>query len=75
IPIVSSNLSYSIDTNNRWSIGIKAFDLLDKNRNIWRYWGQNRFIQSQNMVVRQYFMATVRYKIKKPVKKKPEIKS
>ena len=70
IPILTSQLSYSMDSSDRWSIGLKAFDILDQNQNLWRYWTANRFIQSQNLAVRRYVMFTVRYKIKKPISKK-----
>ncbi|PCJ65204.1 MAG: hypothetical protein COA58_10085 [Bacteroidetes bacterium] len=71
IPIISSEISYYLDSNQRWSIGAKAYDILDQNQNIWRNWSSNRFVQSQNLAIQRYFMATVRYKIKKAPKKKP----
>ena len=66
IPILGSSITYSLDTKQRWSIGLTAFDILDKNTNIWRSWGQNRFSQRQNLMIQRYFMATIRYNIKKP---------
>ncbi len=66
IPILSSQINYSLDTLNRWTIGIKGFDILDKNTNISRSWSQNSFRQFENLTIRQYFMATIRYNIKKP---------
>jgi len=70
IPILTSEISIFLDSNQRWSIGAKAFDILDQNQNLWRYWNSNQFIQSQNLAVQRYLMATIRYKIKKPSPKK-----
>ena len=74
VPILSSEITYSIDTLGKWSIGLEAFDILDRNTQLWRNWNQNSFSQSQSLSITRYLMATIRYKIKKPVKKKPEIK-
>jgi hypothetical protein len=67
---LSSEISIFLDSTQRWSIGAKAFDILDQNQNLWRNWSSNQFIQSQNLAVQRYIMATVRYKIKKPSPKK-----
>ncbi|NNJ55165.1 MAG: hypothetical protein HKP14_03500 [Bacteroidia bacterium] len=71
IPVLSSELSYYFDKNKRWSLGIRAFDILDKNQNLWRWWSSNRFVQSQNNTVRRHVRGTLIYKIKKPTPKAP----
>ena len=70
IPIFSAEISWALDTNQRWSIGAKAFDIFDQNQNIWRNWSGNRYVQSQNLALSRYIMATIRYRIKKPAKRK-----
>ena len=72
IPILSSEISYFFDKDKKWSLGIRAFDILDKNQNLWRWWSSNRFVQNQSNAVQQHFRGTVIYKIKKPSPKPPE---
>ncbi|MDA8886054.1 carboxypeptidase-like regulatory domain-containing protein [Bacteroidia bacterium] len=72
IPILTSELSFFIDKDKKWSLGAKAFDILDKNQNLWRWWTSNRFMQNQNNAVQRYLMGTVTYKIKKPTPKEPK---
>ena len=66
IPILSSEISVFIDKDQRWSVGAKAFDILNKNQNVWRWWSNNSFTQNQNIAIQRYIMGTVVYKIKKP---------
>ena len=66
IPILNSELSYFIDKDQRWSLGVRAFDILDKNQNLWRWWSNNSFTQSQSNAVQRFVMGTLTYKIKKP---------
>jgi len=69
IPILSSEISFFIDKDQKWSIGAKAYDILDKNQNLWRWWSNNGFIQSQSNAIQRYVMGTLTYKINKPNKK------
>lgn len=71
IPILTSSISYGLDSMQRWSIGLKAFDILDENQNLMRYWDANRFVQSQNIAIQRYVMFTIRYKIKQPKPNNP----
>jgi len=66
IPIFNSEISLFIDKDQRWSIGARAYDIFDKNQNLWRWWSNNGFTQSQSNAVQRYIMGTVTYKIKKP---------
>ncbi len=66
IPILSSELSYFIDKDQQWSLGVRAYDILDKNQNLWRWWSNNSFTQNQSNAVQRYVMGTLTYKIKKP---------
>ena len=68
IPLLQSEVLWTVDPQQKWSIGIKAVDIFNKNQNLWRYWGSNRFIESRNNAVQRYFMASIIYKIKKPSK-------
>ncbi len=72
IPILSSELSVFIDKNQQWSLGAKAFDLLNKNQNLWRWWSNNSFTQNQNIAIQRYVMATLTYKINAPAGKASE---
>lgn len=72
IPILSSEVSYFIDKDQRWSLGVRAFDILDKNQNLWRWWSNNSFTQNQSNAVQRYVMGTLTYKIKKPGSKSGE---
>jgi hypothetical protein len=65
IPILTSELSYFIDKNKQWSLGIRAYDIFDKNQNLWRWWSSNSFTQTQSNAVQRFVMGTVVYKIKK----------
>jgi hypothetical protein len=69
IPILNSEISFFIDKDQQWSIGARAYDLLDKNQNLWRWWSNNSFTQNQSNAVQRYVMATLTYKIKKPSSK------
>lgn len=64
IPILTSEISYFIDKDQRWSLGVRAYDIFNKNQNLWRWWTSNSFVQSQGNAVRRYTMATLTYKIK-----------
>ncbi|MFY0644118.1 MAG: hypothetical protein JXR19_06600 [Bacteroidia bacterium] len=65
IAIWNAEISYFFDKNQRWSLGIRAYDILDQNQNLWRWWSGNRFIQSQSNAIQNYFMGTLTYKIRK----------
>lgn len=69
IPILNSEISFFIDKDQQWSIGARAYDLLDQNQNLWRWWSNNSFTQNQSNAVQRYVMATLTYKIKKPSSK------
>ena len=71
IPVLSSEISYYFDKDQRWSIGVRAFDILDKNQNLWRWWSSNQFVQRQNNTVQRHIRGTLIYKIKKPTPKAP----
>jgi hypothetical protein len=71
IPILNSEISFFIDKEQKWSIGAKAYDILDKNQNLWRWWSNNGFTQSQSNAIQRYVMGTLTYKITKPAPKKP----
>lgn len=64
IPILSSELSIYFDKKQNWSVGIRAFDILDKNQDLWRWWSTNKFIQNQSNAVQRYVMGTLVYKIR-----------
>jgi hypothetical protein len=66
IPILSSELSVFIDKSQKWSVGAKAFDIFNKNQNLWRWWSNNSFTQNQNIAVQRYIMGTLTYKINTP---------
>ena len=65
IAIWNAELSYFFDKKQKWSLGLRAYDILDQNQNLWRWWSGNRFIQSQSNAVQNYFMGTLTYKIRK----------
>ncbi len=65
IPILSAELSFFFDKQQHWSLGAKAFDILDQNRNLWRWWNANTFVQNNSNAIQRYFMATLTYKIRK----------
>ncbi len=70
IPIWSSSFSVFIDKEQKWSLGVRAYDILDKNQNVWRWWSANRFVENRTNTITRYVMGTVTYKIKKPTPKK-----
>ena len=65
IPLLSSEINFFLDKNQKWALGVKGFDLLDKNQNLWRWWSGNSFTEYQSNAVRRYVMLNVTYKIKK----------
>lgn len=72
VPIISGGLTYIVDKKNRWSIGIRSFDLLNKNQQIWRYWGENQFTSNTQVAIQRYVLFNVTYRIKKKDKKPAE---
>jgi hypothetical protein len=69
IPILSSQVNVFLDKKQSFSLGVEAFDILDKNQNIWRWWETNSFTQNSVNAVERYFLLTLTYKIKKPDQK------
>jgi hypothetical protein len=69
IPLLSSSFSVFVDKDKKWSVGVKAYDILDKNQNVWRWWGNNQFMESRTNTVNRYVMGTLTYKINKPAAK------
>ncbi len=65
IPILSSEASFFIDKHQQWSLGVRAYDILNKNQNLWRWWSSNSFVQSESNAITRYVMGTLTYKIKK----------
>ena len=66
IPLLSSELQFFMDKDKRWSLGIEAFDILDQNQNLWRWWTNNTFVESRSNSIRRYVMGKLTYSIKKP---------
>lgn len=64
IPIWSAQLMYTIDAKKQWSVGIRGFDLLKRNQNLWRWWDVNSFTQFQTNALQRYVLFNVRYNVK-----------
>jgi hypothetical protein len=72
VPIINSGVTYILDKKNQWNVGINAFDLLDRNQQIWRYWGNNQFTSNQQLAIQRYVLLNLTYRIKKKDKKPEE---
>jgi hypothetical protein len=72
IPIWSASCNYTIDKKKRWSVGIEAYDLLDKNQNLWRWWSANSYSENRSNAIQRYVLLNVTYRIKQKTKDQPK---
>lgn len=64
IPILSGNINYTLDQANKWMIGLKGYDFLNRNQNLWRWWGANSYSENRMNAVTRYVMFNITYKVK-----------
>ncbi|MCB0733161.1 MAG: outer membrane beta-barrel protein, partial [Bacteroidetes bacterium] len=65
VPIVNSSLECRLDSNQRWIIGINAYDMLKKAQSINRNFFNNTYSEIRQNTLTRYFMFNVSYSIKK----------
>jgi hypothetical protein len=69
VPILEVGIQHHFLENNRATIALKCFDLLDKNKGIDRMSSYNYIQQTQSNTVGRFFMLTLKYRLNKVAKK------
>lgn len=65
IPLIGAEINSFFLKNQRGSITLRAFDLLDQNQNVHRYGQLNTFGESRTNTIGRYVMLTFGYKLNK----------
>jgi hypothetical protein len=68
---LNSEITWSLDTLQKWTLGLVGYDILKKNQNIDRNFFGNSFSETRQNSITRFFMFSVKYSIRKG-KKKPE---
>ncbi len=70
VPLFNSELTWGLDSNERWTIGIKGFDILNQNQSIDRNFYGNSYSETRQNTITRFFMLTAKYSIRRGKKKK-----
>ncbi|HTN47412.1 MAG TPA: outer membrane beta-barrel protein [Flavipsychrobacter sp.] len=65
VPLLRAELSRFVLANNRGTITLKGFDLLNMNKSIYRTSQVNYLAEQRSNIISQYFMLTFNYKLSK----------
>ena len=71
VPLLRAELSRFVLPNNRGTITLRGFDLLDKNKSITRTSQANYLMEQRNNIISRYFMLSFNYKLSKTGKGAP----
>lgn len=71
IPLLRAELSRFVLANNRSTITLKGFDLLNQNKSIYRTSQLNYLMERRSNIISQYFMLSFNYKLSKTGKSSP----
>lgn len=70
IPLLNSEIAWSLDTLEKWTLGLVGYDILNKNQNIDRNFFGNSFSETRQNSITRFFMFSVKYSIRKGKKKR-----
>lgn len=62
IPLVNLEISRYLFPNQRASLGLRVFDLLDKNQSLQRFSQNNQLLEQQSNIIHRYAMLTFSYR-------------
>lgn len=65
IPLLRAELSRFVLADNRGTITLKGFDMLNKNKSIYRTSQMNYLMERQSNIIGRYFMLSFNYKLNK----------
>jgi hypothetical protein len=69
VPVLNSEITYNLDTNGRWQVGLIGFDMLNQNQNIDRNFFSNSFMETRQNSITRFFMFNLKYTIRRGKKK------
>ena len=69
ISLLNAEVRWSLDTLDKWSLGLIGYDILNQNQNIDRNFFGNSFSETRQNSITQFFMFSMKYSIKKGKKK------
>ncbi|MFT5724360.1 MAG: hypothetical protein ACI9JN_001479 [Bacteroidia bacterium] len=69
ISLLNSEIQWSLDSNERWTLGVIGYDILNQNQNIDRNFFGNSFSETRQNSITRFFMFSVKYSIRKGKKK------
>lgn len=69
ISLLNAEVRWSLDTLEKWSLGVIGYDILNQNQNIDRNFYGNSFSETRQNSITQFFMFSVKYSIRKGKKK------
>ncbi|MBO6517156.1 MAG: TonB-dependent receptor [Bacteroidia bacterium] len=72
VPLLNSELSWTLDSNARWTIGLAGFDMLNKNQSIDRNFYGSTYSETRQNTITRFFMLKVKYSIRRGKKKQPQ---
>lgn len=69
VSLLNAEVRLSLDSNDKWSVGLIGYDILNQNQNIDRNFFGNSFSETRQNSITQFFMLSLKYSIKKGKKK------
>lgn len=69
IPLIKAEISRYIFSNQRGTITLQGFDLLDKNKSIFRSSQMNALLEQRSNIIGRYFMVSFAYKLNRAGRK------
>lgn len=69
VPLLNTEIQYTLDSNDRWTLGVIGYDVLKQNQNIDRNFFGSSYSETRQNSITQFFMFSVKYSIRKGKKK------
>ncbi|MBI1307388.1 MAG: outer membrane beta-barrel protein [Bacteroidetes bacterium] len=72
VPILNSTIDWKLDSLNKWTISVNAYDMMNRAKSINRNFFGNTYTETRQNTLTRYLMFNVIYAIKKGKKKEEE---
>lgn len=69
ISLLNAEINWTLDSMQKWTLGLIGYDILNQNQNIDRNFFGNSFSETRQNAITQFFMFSAKYSIRKGKKK------
>lgn len=72
VPLLNAEISWSLDTLEKWTIGLVGYDILKQNQSINRNFYAGSYSETRQNTITRFFMLTAKYSIRRGKKKEKQ---